>query len=529
MNRFFKSIPAVVFTYTVFLLLAVACTKPDQVVVVDSAPSAHAQAASEGVERPALSTDTAPKGDTDGHSNVAAAGGDVRPLGNLTDPFDYYFGVYLNGSKIGWMHTELKVEGEVHKLSVLLQGAIRGLGKVSKIKLEEERTYGLSDGKLRTVLFAQTASTGTTRSTGKVVNGTLHLKVESGTASSDLTFVVNDTLESELATRALARSGRVGARGTTQHFDAGIMKTLNIEHKVLSAESRMFAGVQTEAVHIESTYKELGIVERSWYDRSGKMLEAKIGGFFVARLEPPGVAKKLDYSQDLLVSAVIKSPRSIDNAEQRDTLSITFTGFTNGPPPSSDRQQVKEEKDHIVLTLSKDRAPEVPYPLKRARKPTKDLEATPFIQSKHKDIIDTARRVIGDATDLYTATSRLSSYVYSHIRDEYVPAYSNALEALTTARGDCTEHSVLFVALARAAGIPARVAVGVAYWEAGGGFGWHAWAEVRDTNGDWYSVDPTWDQPIADVTHIKLAGGGPAQQARIVMLLGSLKITDLQL
>jgi transglutaminase-like putative cysteine protease len=127
---------------------------------------------------------------------------------------------------------------------------------------------------------------------------------------------------------------------------------------------------------------------------------------------------------------------------------------------------------------------------------------------------------------VFTATSRLANYVFRHVRDEYVPSYSNALEALESGRGDCTEHSILFVALARSLGIPARVAVGIAYWPPGDGFGWHAWAEVY-AGGGWYSVDPTWNQPIADATHIKLADGGPAEQARIVMLLGRLKVTSM--
>jgi hypothetical protein len=72
------------------------------------------------------------------------------------------------------------------------------------------------------------------------------------------------------------------------------------------------------------------------------------------------------------------------------------------------------------------------------------------------------------------------------------------------------------------------VAVGVAYWPPGKGFGWHAWAEVL-AGGSWYSVDPTWGQAIADATHIKLAAGDPAEQARIVMLLGQLRIESLEI
>ena len=106
-----------------------------------------------------------------------------------------------------------------------------------------------------------------------------------------------------------------------------------------------------------------------------------------------------------------------------------------------------------------------------------------------------------------------------------MPSFSNALEVLQSERGDCTEHSVLFVALARALKIPARVAVGVGYWPMGEGFGWHAWAEVQ-VEGTWFTVDPTWNQVNADATHIKFADGDAMQQARIVMLLGKLKIVE---
>jgi transglutaminase-like putative cysteine protease len=154
------------------------------------------------------------------------------------------------------------------------------------------------------------------------------------------------------------------------------------------------------------------------------------------------------------------------------------------------------------------------------------LQSTAFIQSDAPGLVAAARKAVGDATDVATASERLVRFVATHVQDEYVPAYSNALDALNSGRGDCTEHSILYVALARALGVPARVAVGVAYWQPGGGFGWHAWAEVH-VNDRWYSVDPTWNQPVADATHLKLAGGGPAEQARIVMLLGALRIKTM--
>src|SRR5690606_38728584 len=68
---------------------------------------------------------------------------------------------------------------------------------------------------------------------------------------------------------------------------------------------------------------------------------------------------------------------------------------------------------------------------------------------------------------------------------------ASALQAYRERQGDCTEHAALFVALARAAGIPARNAAGIVYLSAGskGVFGYHAWAEVW--LGQWVPVDTT--------------------------------------
>jgi transglutaminase/protease-like cytokinesis protein 3 len=70
--------------------------------------------------------------------------------------------------------------------------------------------------------------------------------------------------------------------------------------------------------------------------------------------------------------------------------------------------------------------------------------------------------------------------------------------------GFCQSYALLFVALARAAGIAARQAGGWVWaGSRAGGFAAHAWAEV-DLDGRWQAVDPTWGQTVADATHIDL-------------------------
>jgi transglutaminase-like putative cysteine protease len=100
----------------------------------------------------------------------------------------------------------------------------------------------------------------------------------------------------------------------------------------------------------------------------------------------------------------------------------------------------------------------------------------------------------------------------------------DALQVLASHRGDCNEHTQLYVAIARAAGIPARAAAGLAYLD--GKFYYHAWPEVY--LGTWVAVDPTFDQFPADAAHLRFVNGGLGEQAALLRLMGRLKIDLLE-
>ena len=65
---------------------------------------------------------------------------------------------------------------------------------------------------------------------------------------------------------------------------------------------------------------------------------------------------------------------------------------------------------------------------------------------------------------------------YGMLEKKITFSVPNAVQVLETRQGDCNEHTVLYVALARALGLPARTAVGLVY--VNGAFFYHAWPEV---------------------------------------------------
>ncbi|MGH7927285.1 MAG: transglutaminase-like domain-containing protein, partial [Candidatus Binatia bacterium] len=151
------------------------------------------------------------------------------------------------------------------------------------------------------------------------------------------------------------------------------------------------------------------------------------------------------------------------------------------------------------------------------------LQPTAFLQSDNPAIRSLANEIIGAEKDARKAALRIKDWVYGNIAKTPTISIPSALEVLQTRKGDCNEHAVLFNALARAAGIPAKTVVGVVYMR--GAFYYHAWAEVW--LGDWVSLDPVLNQFPADVTHVKFLEGDIDRQLDILRLIGNLKIEVL--
>ena len=133
-----------------------------------------------------------------------------------------------------------------------------------------------------------------------------------------------------------------------------------------------------------------------------------------------------------------------------------------------------------------------------------------------------AKEIAGSETDAYAAAKKVVAWVDRTMKKDYGASADRATDVLRTLRGDCTEHSLLSIALLRALGIPARRVDGVVYVQNADGVPalyWHEWVEAWV--GTWTQLDPTFGQPVADATHLAL---GEESSAEIMPLLGALKV-----
>jgi hypothetical protein len=240
------------------------------------------------------------------------------------------------------------------------------------------------------------------------------------------------------------------------------------------------------------------------------------------RLEKEAVAKKVEpKALDLQEALAVRLDKDLGHAAKVEKLVLKVEGAEDGAIPQSHRQRLRTDGDGTLLELLRDHPLPKPAPLSKEER-EQNLKATATIQSDHEAIRSLARKIVKDEKGPIQASRLLQHWVFKNIKASYTDNADNALAVLDNKAGDCTEYSLLFVALARACGIPARQIGGLVYSnDSKPAFEWHAWAEIHDGS-QWVSVDPAANQVWVDATHIKLSEG--AQDLSWVNLMGKLKM-----
>lgn len=138
---------------------------------------------------------------------------------------------------------------------------------------------------------------------------------------------------------------------------------------------------------------------------------------------------------------------------------------------------------------------------------TKYLQSSTYV-ILNPETTQTALQVIGNVTNPFQQVVLLTSWVHNNVQYQgsgLSTVIMNSSWVLQNRIGKCSEFSHLFIALARSAGIPAKFVAGLVY--NGDSWALHAWSEVY-INGQWYPVDPTFDEAfILDATHVEMAEG----------------------
>ncbi len=116
------------------------------------------------------------------------------------------------------------------------------------------------------------------------------------------------------------------------------------------------------------------------------------------------------------------------------------------------------------------------------------LKPTLNCQSTSSEIISKSNTITKSSTSNYNKAMRIFNWVRDHVTYSfYYNTKYGALGTLNSRKGNCCDHSHLFVALSRAVGLPARYVHGNCTFSSGNRYG-HVWAQVY-INNKWYNAD----------------------------------------
>ncbi len=340
--------------------------------------------------------------------------------------------------------------------------------------------------------------------------------------------VITLNLSRLLATRGF----EAGSRHRWTIFDPATLTNAPVDVRVGEREVVRTRDGIIPAFRVDMAYH--GLTTTSWVTDTGDVVrEESPMGLMTLRETPEaaqGLAVPERVQQDLLrMSAVIPvMRRRIDEPRDVRRMVLRLEGASVG---GDDLDGVGQSVDGSTIEI---RDPQTLQPGPADPGAAVFLAPEPFLESDAPEIIAEAKLALKGITGARARAERLTRYVNALLDKKPTVSLPSAREVLRTKVGDCNEHTALYVAMARAAGIPARINVGLVFVRGvQGAFYYHAWPEVYLDEGNgrgmWLPVDPTLNQFPADGTHLRLVRGGLDKQAAILPLMGSLRITVVDL
>lgn len=447
-------------------------------------------------------------------------------------------GVYYRGEKLGFTVSqtvslagsatneagglELQEDGQ-------LQMSLLGTHTITKLRTTARVNRSFE---LQSFDFALDPGTGPITVSGEVRDLELRISITSGGRTrTDIRQLAERPMLALNLARRLAHEGlKPGSRHQWMVFDPATLQNAPVTVNVGAREIVRAANMPIPAFRVDMEFT--GLRTTSWITDTGEVIREESPLGFITVRETAERAQALavpgQIRQDILQAAAVvpeMSPRLPPITDPRDVRRLRMR-IEGADLSSADLVGVGQQVDGDIIEIVDSQTIE-----SGAADPaiSEYLHPEPFIESDDAEIRAAAEEAVAGLSGPRARAEALTRFVSSAVQKKPTVSLPSAREVLRTKIGDCNEHTVLFVAMSRAIGIPARIAVGLAFVR--GAFYYHAWPEVYIDEGAgrglWLPVDPTFNQFPADSTHVRLARGGLNKQAAILPLIGRVKMTVL--
>ncbi|MEC7984463.1 MAG: transglutaminase-like domain-containing protein [Myxococcota bacterium] len=385
----------------------------------------------------------------------------------------------------------------------------------------------LSDpsGALRRFDFFMASGDITLSAKGEVRGNQILMEVNQGGEVNNLSFDIKEPPHVSLSLEAAIRKQElsIGKKFSLPYFDPVTMSQQDMSIKVIDSE---ILENGEEAWWIQTSFA--GIMTRSLVSPTGDLLRQEGGalGISIVRMSPADAQNVPTQKEpvDLIALSAVPLKGKLKKPRNKTILEVEVSGIDIQKLPHRPPIQIVSGKNVRIEIPNINQIQD--EPIATTDKESPYLEETLTLPVSHSEIRNKANEVIGQSQTRMEAAQKLNTFVYDYM--EKIPSIGvpNGLQSLRQAKGDCNEHTALYVSMARSIGIPSRIAAGLVFSDRTGPIGqfyYHAWPEVL-LGEHWIPIDPTFGQFPADATHIKITEGDLDRQVEIMGFLGQISL-----
>ena len=431
------------------------------------------------------------------------------------NPQEHWYNLALMNTKIGYMHmssdkTEYQEEEvDRHKIDMVMN--FKALG--TDVTLEITRVeYTGSDLMPRHFLSTSNES-GLKQVEGRIVDGVAYIKTTlNGETTESEVPVPPDTISEHIGVESLFQQGlKIGDKRNFHIFSFDLLKPVKTEIEVERQDTLTYQSEEKQVYVLRQTLDMMnGITVKVWLDSDGVNYRTEVPMMGLSMVTTK-TDKETALGDTEEVDVVLKT-RILPSGKRPTPKAKNFKAELKLPAGNIADVIMSNSQQQLVVTSEKAGRLSIQVPTVAAEDcpnlPIQDAEgeflgASAYIQTDAPAIRAKTEEILDGEVNSWRAAEKLSEWVHTAITDKKMSGgFGSSLTALESLSGDCTEHTVLFIALARAAGIPARICSGIVF--AKDAFYYHFWPEVYV--GRWVQMDPTLGQTIADANHIQLGG-----------------------
>ena len=431
------------------------------------------------------------------------------------NPKEHWYNLTLMNTKIGYMHIsseKTEYEGEeVDRNKIDMVMNLKALG--SNVTIEITRVEYTGADLMPRYFLSTSNEAGLKQVEGRIVDGVAHIKTTlNGETTESEVPVPPDTISEYIGVESLFRKGlKIGDKRNFHIFSLDFLKPVKTEIEVEVQDTLTYQSEEKQVYVLRQTMDMMdGITQKVWLDTDGVSYRIEVpmmGLSMVTTKTDKEVALGDTEEVDIVLKTRIlpSGKHPTRNARNFEADVKLTSGSIADVIMSNSRQKLEANSEQAgrlsiqVPTVAAEGCPDLPIQDAEG----KFLGASAYIQTNAPAIRAKTEEILDGEVNSWRAAEKLCQWVHTAIREKKISGgFGSSLTALESLSGDCTEHTVLFIALARAAGMPARICSGIAF--ANDGFYYHFWPEVYV--GRWVQMDPTLGQTIADANHIQLDG-----------------------